>query len=124
MTYIGIAQNLTPIITVFMSYFMVGEKIKCIDVLMILIGLVGVTLVTYGFTQKQELKEHSPPLLATIGAFSIPFLLSLGNITMSKMKGLDENTVSLYMNPSLMVIMAIYMRYEGHTAEMFFQPTF
>ena len=124
MTYIGIAQNLTPIITVFMSYFMVGEKIKCIDVLMTLIGLVGVTLVTYGFTQKQELKEHSPPLLATIGAFSIPFLLSLGNITMSKMKGLDENTVSLYMNPSLMVIMAIYMRYEGHTAEMFFQPTF
>jgi len=109
MTYIGIAQNLTPILTVIMAYFMVGEKIKSIDVLMIIIGFGGITMVTYGFVQKQEMKEHSPPLLATIGAFTIPFLLSLGNITMSKMKGLDENTVSLYMGPSLAILMAIYM---------------
>jgi hypothetical protein len=57
------------------------------------------------------LSGERPPLLATIGAFSIPFLLSLGNITMRKMKGLDENTVSLYMNPSLAVIMLIYMHF-------------
>jgi len=109
MTYIGIAQNLTPILTVIMAYFMVGEKIKSIDVLMIIIGFGGITMVTYGFVQKQEMKEHSLPVIATIGAFTIPFLLSLGNITMSKMKGLDENTVSLYMGPSLAILMAIYM---------------
>ena len=44
-----------------------------------------------------------------MGAFAIPFLLSLGNITMRKLKVLHENTVSLYMNPCLAVIMGIYM---------------
>ena len=49
MTYIGIAQNLTPLLTIIMAYFMVGEKIKSIDVFMIIIGFVGVVMVTYGF---------------------------------------------------------------------------
>ena len=49
MTYIGIAQNLTPLITVLMSYIMIGEKILKIDVLMIIIAFAGVSLVTYGF---------------------------------------------------------------------------
>lgn len=43
---------------------------------------------------------------------------------MSKMKGLDENTVSLYMNPSLAVIMFVYMRCEGLDATMFFESSF
>ena len=52
MTYIGIAQNLTPLLTVIMAYFMIGEKIKSIDILMIIIGFGGVTMVIYGFIQK------------------------------------------------------------------------
>ena len=43
---------------------------------------------------------------------------------MSKMKGLDENTVSLYMGPSLALLMAICMWKQGDTPAMFFQPSF
>ena len=59
-----------------------------------------------------------------MGAFAIPFLLSLGNITMRKMKGLHENTVSLYMNPCLAIIMGIYMLCMGYSAKVFFEPSF
>lgn len=110
--YIGVAQNITPLVTVIMSYFMTGEQISAINVLMIIITFCGVTMITYGFNQ-QKWDGEKPPLLATLGAFSIPFLLSLGNITMSKMKGLDENTVSLYMNPFLGLVMFFVMYFKG-----------
>lgn len=47
--YVGVAQNLTPLITVIMAYFMTGEQIKTIDVFMIMIAFAGVTMITYGF---------------------------------------------------------------------------
>ena len=43
---------------------------------------------------------------------------------MRKMKGLDENTVSLYMNPSLAVVMYIVMKAEGLSSSMFYQEDF
>ena len=90
---------------------MTGEEIVCVDILLILITFVGVTLVTIGFRKQEETDSDdlNAPLLAKLGAFAIPGLLSLGNITMRKMKGLHENTVSLYMNPTLAIVMAIYM---------------
>jgi hypothetical protein len=50
--------------------------------------------------------------------------MSLGNITMRKMKGLHENTVALYMNPTLGIIMAIYMFSIGLTPSVFFREPF
>lgn len=52
-------------------------------------------------------------MLAIVGAFAIPFLLSFGNILMSTMKGLHENTVSLYMNPALGIVMYIVISVQG-----------
>ena len=114
-----------------MSYYMTGEKLKFIDIFLILITFIGVSLITYGFSSANlnfgdEVEEHEAaasteedshhvPILVYIGTFSIPFLLSYGNILMYKMKGLHENTVSMYINPVLGFTMLIVMLIEGES---------
>jgi hypothetical protein len=60
-------------------------------------------------------------MAATIGAIAIPFLLSFGNFTMSKMKGVQENTVDLFLNISLTMVMWICMRSQGLTSALFYE---
>ena len=60
------------------------------------------------------------PIYAAVGAFMIPFLLSFGNIIMSQMKGLHENTVSLYINPTLGILMYLCMVNEGLDCSIFY----
>ena len=97
---------------------MTGEKLKSTDIYMIGVTFVGVTLITLGFKEPEK-KLEQPPALAIFGAFLIPFLLSYGNILMSKMKNLNENTVSLYMNPTLSVVMYSYLSFAGIDLSIF-----
>ena len=48
MIYIGLAQNITPLVTVIMSYFMTGEKLKLMDILMIFITFCMLRISQYG----------------------------------------------------------------------------
>jgi drug/metabolite transporter (DMT)-like permease len=50
--YIGLAQNMTPLFTIILSYFLTGEKLKMNDVGLIFISFVGVTLITLGSPSK------------------------------------------------------------------------
>ena len=87
---------------------MTGEPIRCFDFGLIFITFIGVMLVLMGIeTTKTNAKDM--PIYAAVGAFLIPFLLSFGNIIMSQMKGLHENTVSLYINPTLGILMYFCM---------------
>ena len=47
--YIGLTYNVTPLVTVFMSYFMIGEQIKYMDLFLLLITLIGAGLITIGY---------------------------------------------------------------------------
>ena len=112
LVYIGLAQNIAPLVTIVLSYFMIGEQLKRSDFLMIGITFVGVTLITFGFDEKAEV-DGDAPLLAKLGAFCIPLLLSYGNILMRQMAGLGENTVSLYLNFFLTLAMLGYTNIQG-----------
>ena len=92
---------------------MTGENLRCADIVLIGITFIGVTMVTMGVDaqKKQNHLKEDIPLYAVIGAFMIPFLLSFGNIIMRKMKGMHENTVSLYMNPTLAILMYFCLIY-------------
>jgi drug/metabolite transporter (DMT)-like permease len=107
---------------------MIGEKLKPIDIFLILVTCVGVTLITLGFGHtKEELNEvddAKAPLLAKLGALIVPFLLSYGNILMAKLKGLNENIVSLYMNPATAVLMILLTYAEGLDFSIFGAETF
>ena len=63
--------------------------------------------------ESQKKNAEEMPIYATIGAFMIPFLLSYGNIIMSQMRELHENTVSLYINPTLGILMYVCMKNSG-----------
>ena len=52
LVYIGLAQNIAPLVTIVMSYFMIGEQLKRSDLMMIGITFVGVTFITLGFDEK------------------------------------------------------------------------
>lgn len=117
----GIARNLTPIATVFLSFLMTGEKFKTVDIVFILVSLFGVTLTTIGFSINKsssslEYKDsknddeasnplHIVTIVATIATFAVPFISAWGNITTRKMRDLHENTVSCYLNPSMALFM-------------------
>ena len=48
LVYIGLGGNLVPLITVFLSYLLLGEIINRLDKLAIFISILGVGVITYG----------------------------------------------------------------------------
>ena len=109
LVYVGLAQNVAPLVTAVMRFFWTGERLKMKDVFMLFITFIGVSLITIGYEYHDEKLHKKVPIVAALGAFAIPFLLSYGNILMSTMKGLHDNTVSLYMNPFMSVFMFGWM---------------
>ena len=49
---------MAPLITVVMSYFMTGERLKKSDFIMIGISFIGVSLITYGFKKDKNSIEN------------------------------------------------------------------
>lgn len=104
--FIGLTQNAAPLITIILSRLFNGERINYIDIAMILVTFAGVTMLTVGDERivQTNSNQESFPVLATIGAFIVPVLMSINSIVMRKMKGLPEIAISLYMNPLSMLI--------------------
>lgn len=119
LVFLGLVHNTTPIVTAIMSCIWMGERLKVNDVMMMVVTFIGVTLITLGFNK--ELVSSEPPMLALFLALLVPFLTSYGNILMRSMKGLHENTVSVYMNPCLALIMLAYILLDGCTFEIYSQ---
>ena len=98
LVYVGVSQNATPLITVFMSFMMTGERLKRQDIVLLAITFVGVTLITIGFKKTKSMPDVIP-MDARAGCFILPFLMSYGNVIMRKMNGMNEHTISCYLNP-------------------------
>ena len=89
-----------------MSAIWTGEKFKTIDIFFLVVSLIGISAITYGFSYTDELEESNKNsnfvmILAIFGAFMLPILTSYTNILRSKMKNLHENALSCYINPSV-----------------------
>ena len=50
----GVARNLSPIATMIMSAFWTGEKFKTVDIIFLVVSLLGVTAITYGFSYNEN----------------------------------------------------------------------
>ena len=130
----GIARNLSPIATIIMSFYTTGEHIKKTDLLYISISLIGVTCTTIGFSLNNHAKcgafedtspspqpsaspASTPVLLATLSAaLLVPILSAWGNITTSRMRGLDRRTVSCFQSPSTGLLMFTLIIIKGEIA--------
>ena len=54
-------------------------------------------------------------LIVISGAIVLPCVDALSSVIMRKMKGVHENTIACYVNPSMMFIMLFMIILSGHT---------
>ena len=82
-------------------------------------------MIISGFSEDKNQKENSYVvtdtstsfiLMITItAALLVPFIEAWANITNRRMKGIHENTVSCYVNSSMIVIMFLVILVQGET---------
>ena len=90
LTYIGVAENVLPILLIILERILFRYPIAAVDQIMVVITIIGVAMIVKGYQQEEV------PQLAKSGVFVIPILLFYAHMTLIKMRGLDEFTVSLY----------------------------
>mmetsp|Transcript_31552 Transcript_31552/g.41786 ORF Transcript_31552/g.41786 Transcript_31552/m.41786 type:complete len:176 (+) Transcript_31552:678-1205(+) len=115
LTLISIVNNLSPLVTVILAFFILKERIKKFEIFILIITMGGVALVVIGGNGKQT--DQGDASMAFIymlyGALFInPFLTSGGNIAMRQMKKFHWSIVSWYLNwamatTSLIMILAL-----------------
>ena len=86
----GIANNLTPIVTMVMSYFSLDERFKVGDIVFIVISLIGATLTTLGIQENKKQADlvkdkgfQNMKLIAAISLTCVPIISAWANITSS-----------------------------------------
>ena len=100
---------------------MIGEKVSCFDISFTLFSLIGVVfIIAGGFSKIDEITEvveeeisQMSKALCFIGALALPICLSLSQIINRKMKGVHRYTISLYVNPAMVVITGLLIIFTG-----------
>jgi len=117
LTMICIVNNMGPLITVILAYFLLKERVKNFEIVMLCLTVGGVIVVTV-FANSSTTDTGLAPCSTTVkwillGAlFCNPFLVAGGSISMRKMKKFHEAVVSFYLNwsiglSSLIIILAL-----------------
>ena len=106
LTLIAIVNNMGPLVTIVLAFFILKERIKSFEVVMILLTLVGVLTVvifTDPNTEDSSSASASTTLMIVLytALFLNPFLVAGGSISMRKMKKFHDATVSFYLNLSI-----------------------
>jgi len=105
LTIIAIVNNMGPMLTVILAYFILKERLRLFDVVMLVLTIGGVLLVVI-YEQPDEESQSTSQLWLYImyGAlFFNPILVSGGSISMRKMKKFHEAVVSFYLNWSILL---------------------
>ena len=55
MVFQGISSNMTPILTMILSYWTLKERFKVWDIVFIIVSLIGATLTTLGIKENKKL---------------------------------------------------------------------
>lgn len=110
----NVISNLSPGITMLMAVFMLGEKIKARDIIMLTLATISATFIIVGYDAAStdddsatgavdpnyfELKHIALGLLLLN-----PLLTAGGMIATRKMKKFPETTVNTYMNLSMSIV--------------------
>ena len=105
LTLYATAQNISPVVTVVLGYFMINDKIKCEDVLLLFIVLGGVFVtklcaffpdLDHCPTPAKDKVMEGPSAFDYILLAYIPIGIAFTNILLRKMKGLHFIQLSVY----------------------------
>lgn len=96
---ISVVNNLTPLLTLFLCFILLKEKITKTDVVyMIIAFLTTIPIVSGNFNDNK-----TTGFLYILALFFNCFLTSSGTITMREMRNLHEYVVSFYLNLTLLI---------------------
>lgn len=97
LVFVGIVNNLSPILTMCLAYFTVKERFKFADILFIVVSLIGVTLTTIGIKDNKKKAEEfhdkgfeNMKIIAVTSMMLVPLFSAWANVTNNLMKGLHR----------------------------------
>jgi drug/metabolite transporter (DMT)-like permease len=97
LTTVAMVMNLSPMITVFLAFFILGERITRSQLIVLVLAFSAVSIMILGGDQKDD-KNYQTNIFALLVLFLNPFVISLGTIAMRAMQKTSEWTVSGYNN--------------------------
>ena len=102
LTTTAMVVNCAPLLTVFLAWPILGERIKVFQILYLLLAFVAVAIMILGNSTADEENEDSqlPGTLAIIALILNPVAIAIGNIAMRSMRKLPDEVVSCWMNLS------------------------
>ena len=108
LSYLAIAVNMGPFVTLILAYFILHERITAFDVTMITLTIAGILVV---ITQREADPGEEPqqPQLSKVGTIFLyiglvvmPVCSAGGNIAMRKMQKFHDAVVSWYLSSALL----------------------
>ena len=102
---IAVVNQLSPIITVVLAFFILKEVVKCFDISIMSVNLVAILVTIFGASSANDTMPKPPISMWIIYTMMVinPFFSSGGTIAMRKMKKFSEYVVSWYLNWSIML---------------------
>ena len=105
LTMISIINNMSPLVTLILAFIILKERIKCFEVVMIVLLVSGIiVVVVFADGEAADSSSNISQTLVWIiyGALLLnPFMVAGGAIAMRKMKKFHDAVVSWYLNWSL-----------------------
>ena len=87
--------NLSPLLTVFLAYFILGERLSKEKAVQLVLAFIAVTMMVLG-GNKSSLKLYTDNIFALVVLLLNPVAISFGMIAMRSMRSTEEWTVSSY----------------------------
>lgn len=119
LSYLAIAVNMGPFVTLVLAYFMLHERITAFDVTMITMTVAGILVVITqredetGDDRQQPQLSHMGKIFLYIGLVVMPVCSAGGNIAMRKMQKFHDAVVSWYLSWSLLIFSLLVVLVTG-----------
>ena len=119
LTMIAIVNNMGPLVTIVLAFFILKERIKAFEIVMIFLTVAGVLVVViFAEPQSDESTADASSTLMIVlycALFCNPVLTAGGSISMRKMKKFHEAVVSFYLNLSIGISSCILVLCLSHS---------
>eukprot|EP00347_Sterkiella_histriomuscorum_P012203 403369499 len=117
---VALALNLSPLFTATLSYLILKEKLKPIDIIVLVVSFIGVIILITGanYSSTTETNANQDPQsisisLAMLIFFAIPLLSATNSINQRSMRELNDFTVGAYTNIALLTVFTPYIFIQG-----------
>lgn len=104
-----------PLFTAILSYFILKERLKLIDIAVLITSFAGILLLIFGAQQKEIDDEQTSSSLAMILFFSIPVLQAINNVNMRTLRVLNDFTIGVYLQITMITVYTpfVYLFQDG-----------